>query len=320
MKFVRLALWALPFAFLACGDSSSTASPEGGSSYGEQQYLRQGENSRSTGDCRVYATGSSVTLVFKQDFGKLGNISSVSQVEVGSTVYVRDEITASGWVFSDAIEDQCSQIKEKYDEIGGTVNCTDTEVKAQGKTGSVIPAQAGAAFEKSIGMMKDYCDMYIESLEESGDVSGNDSQAEVPDTLVSRDGSQTLRSDTLIENPFEGKSPGQAISCSASQKENSVVFEIIYMDKTATLVTVMKDGWSEVTEYYTGVDAETLSQVCNAYRAEDGLYDIVCGDGIIAYRADEVYPLEEMVLVIEDYMCPALLDGSMTLEDLWYGD
>lgn len=319
MKFVRLALWALPFAFLACGDSSSTTSPEG-SSYGEQQYLRKGKNSTSTADCRVYTTGTSVTLVFKQDFGKVGNISSISQVEVGSTINVRDEVSASGKVFSDAVEEQCRQMKEKYDEIDGTVSCTDTEVKAHGKTGSVIPAQAGAAFEQSIDMMKDYCDIYIESLEGSGDVSRNDSQAEVPDTLVSRDGSQTLRSDTLIENPFEGKSPGQAISCSASQKENSVVFEIIYMDKTATLVTVMKDGWSEITEYYTGVDAETLSQVCNAYRAEDGLYDIVCGDGIIAYRADEVYDPEEMAFIIENYMCPALLDGSMTLEDLWYGD
>ena len=305
MKFVRLALWALPFAFLACGDSSSTTSPEG-SSYGEQQYLRKGKNSTSTADCRVYTTGTSVTLVFKQDFGKVGNISSISQVEVGSTINVRDEVSASGKVFSDAIEEQCRQVKEKYDEIDGTVSCTDTEVKAHGKTGSVIPAQAGAAFEQSIDMMKDYCDIYIESLEGSGDVSGNASQAEVPDTL--------------IENPFEGKDSGQAISCSANKQENSVVFEIIYGDKTATLVTVMKDGWSEITEYYTGVESETLSQVCNAYRAEDGLYDVVCGDGIIAYRADEVYDPEEMAFIIENYMCPALLDGSMTLEDLWYGD
>ena len=307
MKFARLALMALPIAFWACGDSSSDSlSASGDGSYGEKRYERKGKNSESTGVCRIYTSGTSVTLVYKQDFEKYGSITALSQVDVGNRVAVRDEVSASDLVFVETIDGQCEQIKKKYDEFGGKVTCTATEVKASGVTGSVTPARAAAAFDETLSMMAEYCDVYIDELD------GRGPSSEARDTVYTSD-----QEEYPIEDPFEGKTPGQAISCDVKHIENTALMEVVFTDRSFLFSAVFQEDGIEVRESYTGVDPQTIARVCNEYKASREEFDYVCTDDMILYKSSDLFNIEDLIEAMEVYLCPAFMDG-MTLEDYWF--
>jgi hypothetical protein len=288
MKFKKIALLPLLFGFFAGGCSTDSSTSSGDAAYGDVRYQRTVNDPDFPGACHVYATDSRVTMVFKQDFGKMGNISILSQAEFGAKTSFRDEVVTTGRMFEATVEYQCEEISAMYNQLGGTVNCTDSEVKAHGEVAGIDLSERSARMESAIATMKEYCDMYVEERE---DDDGGD--------IVSPDGDH-------------------AVSCTVHQDGASVVMNVVFEDKTAMFTTTVMDGYTFATESYTGVDAETLAQVCGAYRLEEGLYDVTCDANTIMYKSNEIYPVEEEVSLLESMMCPAFLNGSYTLEDAWF--
>ena len=84
-------------------------------------------------------------------------------------------------------------------------------------------------------------------------------------------------------------------------------------------------GAFRVAESYAGVPADTLAMICSAYRQESDLSGVYCEGSTISYLAPEeqdgeVMTLEDMAVVYKKEVCPGLLDGSLSMEDLWFND
>ena len=61
----------------------------------------------------------------------------------------------------------------------------------------------------------------------------------------------------------------------------------------------------------------TLAKVCETYKKDEDKSNVVCSGSVFTF--EEMNPdIETLVEGTEKYLCPALLSGGMTLEDLWF--
>ena len=52
--------------------------------------------------------------------------------------------------------------------------------------------------------------------------------------------------------------------------------------------------------------------------------NVICSGSTISYQsnlpADETYEIEDYVAFYQQEICPALQNGNLTLEDMWFGE
>lgn len=290
MKYARYAFLLIPFALLACGDSTS-----GGDSRGDLQYERHSKPSSFVkGECYVYATDSRVTFDAQMTLGKSSPAVFHSEVEIaGNSVKLKDELTTTSALFAELVENQCETIKPTYDDIGGTVSCTATEVKGSGTMKDVAPEKIAGMRSVMISHLSATCDDFIDRMDdEELTVDGFSEQGE------------------------------KAQSCKVNLEGNVMSMDVVYADRSASYKTTwMDDGFTLNEETYVGVSADTLALICSSYKVEEGLVDVVCDGSTITYKGvPEDFDMADMRTYLENVLCPAFLNGTETLEDLWFGE
>ena len=83
-------------------------------------------------------------------------------------------------------------------------------------------------------------------------------------------------------------------------------------------MAISSDGVYSVVESYTGLDNATLSNICRSYQNDPEIRNVVCQDSYFAYSLVEYEgSLEDEAVNQKKEVCPALLSGELTLEDLW---
>ena len=283
MKLARLAFLLIPFAFFACTESTSSSD-----SRGDLVYNLSAKSSSLTGRCSVYVADKRITMVFDQVVSGMGVLEYTSTIELGSSsVKVSDEFEASSSIFKESMDANCAALKQQYLLAGGEVTCTATEVRANMEVAST-PAKLASARDTAIGAMKEQCDYYI------GQVSMSD----------------------MGEGDYE---PAQA--CYVDQLADTVFMLLNYPDKSAIIKTYDVGGAVYMQEVYTGVDAETLGDVCFAYRHDSDRADVLCEGNTITYRSNDPEDnVEELAVLMENTVCPAFLHGVTSLEDMWFGE
>ena len=110
----------------------------------------------------------------------------------------------------------------------------------------------------------------------------------------------------------------KATSCDVQVDGNVVRQTIIYPNKSGvSTVTYLGNYKYSVREEYTGIDDVTLAKVCETYKKDEDKSNVVCSGSVFTF--EEMYPdIETLVEGTEKYLCPALLSGGMTFEDLWF--
>ena len=284
MKLARLAFLLIPLAFLAsCGDSTSSSD-----SRGDLVYNLSAKATSITGRCSVYVADKRITMVFDQVVPGMGVLEYTSTIEMGSSsVKVSDEFEASSSIFKESMDANCAALKQQYLLAGGEVTCTATEVRANMEIAST-PAKLASARDTAISAMKEQCDYYIEQVSLSD----------------------------MEDGDYE-----PASACYVDQLADTVFMLINYPDKSAIIKTYDVGGAVYMQEVYTGVDAETLEDVCFAYQHDSDKKDVVCDAETITYKSNEAGDsVEEIKNLMENGACPALLHGATSLEDMWFGE
>ena len=162
MKFVKIALFSLPFALLACGDSTSGDD----SPYGTLRYERHVPEGEDGGICYVYEKDSLFTLVFKENYGMIGTITITSQAEVGSRIKMHDEVDIVGNFSSNVYADFCNEEKAAYEAMGGTVTCTKSKITADADLGESDPQKIEKTRSQAVSKLSESCDTFLEEFEQ----------------------------------------------------------------------------------------------------------------------------------------------------------
>lgn len=274
MKSFYLIPLSIAMILAACGDSASDNS----SPYGDLQYERHATG-LAVGDCYVYATDNQVTIVFEQNYGDLGGITSTGKTVIGDPVKSTDEVVATSIFFKDAIAEQCELFEIAYAMLGGTVTCTDTEVKARAEAGHVSADSMAQARETAIETSKDNCDYYLEQISE---VKGSSEKAE---------------------------------SCTVKESGDTLVMDIAYPNKSAKIEAIEKENGISVVETYKGIDDKTLTQLCDSYKADGDNSDVVCEGSVFTYQTTKLDNGIAGDKASMNFACKMLLEGYMTLEE-----
>jgi hypothetical protein len=282
MKLGTLALLLIPFIFLACTESTSS----GDDSRGDLVYDLSAKASSITGRCSVYVEDKRITMVFDQIVSGLGTMEYTSTIKLGSSsVTVSDVFVSNSSIFKESMDANCTGLRQEYEPKGGSVTCSSTEVNASMEIAST-PAKLASAYETAVDAMKEQCDYYIEQVKASDMVGGDYEPAE---------------------------------RCIVDQKVDTLVMLIGYPDRSVAIEAYDVGGDVYMQEIYAGVDAETLEDVCFAYRHDSERADVTCDGSTITYRSigDNLEDLREGM---EIYACPAFLAGATSFEDMWFGE
>ena len=284
MKLGTLALLLIPFIFLACTETTSS----GDDSRGDLVYNLSAKATSITGRCSVYVADKRITMVFDQVVPGMGVLEYTSTIEMGSSsVKVSDEFEASSSIFKESMDANCAALKQQYLLAGGEVTCTATEVRANMEIAST-PAKLASARDTAISAMKEQCDYYIEQVSLSD----------------------------MEDGDYE-----PASACYVDQLADTVFMLINYPDKSAIIKTYDVGGAVYMQEVYTGVDAETLEDVCFAYQHDSDRADVLCEGNTITYKSNDPEDnVEELADLMENTVCPAFLHGVTSLEDMWFGE
>lgn len=283
-------------------DNNSTVSPIGTSdsaSSEEPSYERHfdSQDGFSSYKCNVYTTDNSVLL--DMDFELFGGTSSMKQhlvTDFSSPATYSGTIEATG-LFSYSLADKCVEVKESFNEApNGSASCTDTSIVFT----SDIPTDDFANKETYLLLMKKkmntMCDEFFDEFYEDFGPSG-------------------------VPSSSANSGAEAALSCNVNVQGNTMAMSVVYTDKSAFFSLTEVNGVYTMTETYTGIDQATLDEVCEAYKTEEDISNVSCSNSVISYT-----PLDEdMDVDIQSYasymelaICPYLLNGGLTLEDLWY--
>ncbi len=288
LKYVSA--FAVAGALVACDSSTSS---DGGSPYGATKYSAPVKQGNVTGRCDVYATSSSVTMIASAEaFGSTIRVeeSGTWNADGSYRVLVNDRMSG---LFLMEVNDVCESMKDRFG--ADYVVCSEDRVV----TDRSIPKDAARPLDDELiqemveGLTK-RCDNFRENMQEVAD--------------------------KFSESPGD-VSAERAVSCDVDVAGNIVTQKIVFPSRTVTVVGEYRGDYITITESYTGVDAATLQAVCNAYKSDAESVNVVCdGATITSTELTEGAPLESIVSFFRDGMCPALLSGNLTLEEMWFED
>lgn len=162
MKALYFASLAIAMMFVACDSGSSAES----SPYGDKRYERHVPSNESAGACYVYEKGDLYSVVMEQNYGSMGSISVLSQVEIFSDrLAMHEEVSLYGLVASEAVTDYCTAERETYEQgMGGTVTCTKSKITSDAVMEFDVADTKGAR-KRVIDNLSESCDGFIEDLE-----------------------------------------------------------------------------------------------------------------------------------------------------------
>ncbi len=288
LKYVSA--FAVAGALVACDSSTSS---DGGSPYGATKYSAPVKQGNVTGRCDVYATSSSVTMIASAEaFGSTIRVeeSGTWNADGSYRVLVNDRMSG---LFLMEVNDVCESMKDRFG--ADYVVCSEDRVV----TDRSIPKDAARPLDDELiqemveGLTK-RCDNFRENMQEVAD--------------------------KFSESPGD-VSAERAVSCDVDVAGNIVTQKIVFPSRTVTVVGEYRGDYITITESYTGVDAATLQAVCNAYKSDAESVNVVCdGATFTSTELTEGAPLESIVSFYRDGLCPALLSGNLTLEEMWFED
>ena len=320
MKYFKIVPVSL-IAFLAACDSGtspdnsfSNKSPNNGSNggsnisssltQGELQYERHFDRGAPASmKCNVYSTNNSVSLDLKYSF--LNDANSITEkinVKYGTPSSYDAEMGVYG-LMQQAASSACARLKNDASGMDNAVaSCTENGAVLTASLPNISDADAARLISPTVEKFKSICD---ESY-----VVFNNLTDEMIDDL------------NITEQPKEGAE--KALSCNVQTNGNTIQMNVAFPGKNIVFTMLRNNDTYYLTEEYTGIDEATLSNVCAAYKTESDIENVNCAGSVISYTSSaftsEGVPLDvgSVVAAIENVQCPALLNGTMTLEDLWY--
>lgn len=163
MKVAYVVALSAAMMLVAC-DSESTSAES--SPYGSLRYERHVPSNESAGACYVYEKGHLFSVLQEQNYGPMGSVSLLSQVEIdGTSLRMYEEVNLRGMVAGEAVTDFCSAEKTVYEEgLGGTVTCTKSKVTAEAVQ-EVNAADVENGLKTVVARLSESCDEFIEELE-----------------------------------------------------------------------------------------------------------------------------------------------------------
>jgi len=293
-------------AILAACDSSST-SPD---SYikGDQIYERHLDRSMANMKCFVYATDYSVSLDL--NISMLSDESYMNmQLEINAnkpTTY-RGKSEVAGLLLNQK-DKMCNTMKDLAENMdNGTYNCSGETATFSATLPDVDESQKSILVSRLKETMKSQCDTWYDETSAKFD--------ETEQEIANQNGNQGNSNSTSSE---------KAQSCNVVANGNTVQVSVIYPNKTATTTLTKNNNDYTIMETYTGIEETTLARVCETYKKETDIKNIVCSGPTISYQsnlsADETYEIEDYVAFYQQEICPAMQNGTMTLEEMWFDD
>ena len=296
MKFLNtLVFLPFVFAFVACDTESSVAPVQVTGTKQYERHLSKGENVSM--DCYVYSTESSVTVSMRVDLPMYSDswMTMVMLTELGDDSKYTAEIVATG-VLTTEIDESCATVTEGLERQGGKVTCSDTKIHGEVKLPSYSSATAvSGLIRTTLKEGEEKCDHFYDTYKENfKDIPG----------------------------AWGGDAPAQvgemALYCDVTQEGDVLKIGVGYEKKQVNTQVTVSGDMLQWTEQYIGMD-DVFDQICASYRSDPENVNVTCLNGVVSYSAmnEDGYTLEDVAVGMKKGVCPALLDGSMTLEDLW---
>lgn len=294
MRKLTIVPLSIAAIFTACDPGSTSPDPL---VKGEMIYERHIDNSTGNVQCKVYATDYSVSLDLNVSF--LSDESYVSeQIETNfkNPATFRAEMKVSG-LFAMKKDEMCSNIKELSADMGnGTYSCNDNSATVSSQIPNANEDSKSYYVSTMKSQMSNLCDYYHSHF--------TDKFNELTQYLNN-----------------EGNNPNneKATSCNVIENGNSVQVAITYPNKSALISATFVNGSFAMKEEYTGIDEASLARACASYKTETEIKDVNCSGSTITYNSIglESVDLAAFVAYEKQIICPAMLSGAMTLEDLW---
>ncbi|MDD5941258.1 hypothetical protein [Fibrobacter sp.] len=282
MKFTKLALLTLPFAFWACDGSSSATGSLGTSStmggyYGELIHERSATlDDFLNKECKVYATDSKVVFVSTASAEGMDPYISFSEIDISGKMKLRDEFHTTEPIFEEVIQGQCAVIKQSYSSLDNPhVSCSDT----------AIIATAESNVKRTLDEIKTYvnsaCDNYIKQVE-----SGSYEKAQ---------------------------------SCTVDYAGNIAYLSALYASKAATVkATYLEGGMVLWEETYVGVDSDLFLQACESHRGKEGISNVSCEGNTLTYTETGIDVTFEKFISALNFSCFVVRHGLIPLENMMF--
>ena len=296
-KFISIPL-SIAAILTAC-DSSSTA-PDSFTK-GELIHERHFDHNLGNMKCNVYATDNSVSIDLNVNMiNDNSNMKQQLEWSFGNKANFRGKSEVSG-LFVITKDELCESMKKLANEMeNGSYTCTENGATISASPSDYDESQKKLYVASSKSTMKRQCDSWYDDFTRKFD--------------------EMAQNIAVVGNDSSGNLGEKAQSCESVVNGNTLTTTIRYPDKSAIMSMTKENGGYTINEEYTGIDAATLARVCEAYNNETEIKNVVCSGSTITYQSNtsEVPEITDYLDISQKYECPGVLNGTLTLEDLWF--
>jgi len=292
MKYLGIIPLSVAVFLSACDtESSSSTDPFATSPKGDLRYERHFEKDKFSFKCNVYATNNDVTVDITVNVLDEQQPALHYRVNANYNTAVYSGAIKSSGLFNKGAGSLCETAKEDCKSMNNvSVNCSDNKVVFSANIPKVDPTYSEMYVARALPHINEVCDeMYEKYLNEP---------------IISGIGDATKKAQT----------------CDVQVTGSTLTMVVTYPDRSLYSTTSLVNGVYSVREEYSGVDAATLAQVCAAYQKDKVLTNVTCSGNVITYNPLLVPDFNSFVEVERDMECPAFLNGSYTLEDMWFDE
>jgi hypothetical protein len=232
------------------------------------------------------------------------NLNVIYDVEAGDPSYYYVDVMMTG-VFQGESQDACESIQESIEGI--ETSCSNSRVRGKAELGSVNEFSKSLMLGNMVPSFKSQCDEFYDTYKDMmSEIPGKWSYGDAEPSVPAQICDVNLTADALYMN--------------VDYPTRSMAMEVTHYSINGTPV-----GSFRIAEAYAGVPADTLAMICSAYRQESDISGVYCEGSTISYLVPEMQDgktltLEDMAVVYKKEVCPGLLDGSLSMEDLWFND
>lgn len=289
----------LPIVFAACTSDESSVSYDRPESYGTSLYNRQLKKGTASFDCNVYSENDHAVLEMNFDVPDYqSHMTAVYDVYAGSSADYYIDITMTG-VFQEEAADACEGLKNSLEGI--KTSCSKSRVTGKLDLSSVNEISKSLMLSRAVPNLKSQCDEFYDTYKE-------------------------MMADFSGKWDYGHSEQGQpALSCDVNVANDTVYMNVAYSDKSLAMKTTLVDSVTfRTTEEYTGLDDATTVEICNSHQTDKDIYSytVACNGPWYAYSHSTTVEgvtltLEDVAVAMKKELCPGLLEGSYTLEDIW---
>lgn len=276
--------------FLAACDTESATDPLAGSPRGDLRHERHFDQGNMSFRCNVYSTNSGITL--DMTLNVVNQESSIRErlnIDYAAASY--NGAMESAGLFNNLMGAYCDKFKADCATMNSAdVTCSDNRITFDAHIPNVDPNYSALYVANSIANINSVCDSLYEEF---------------------------------LDSPFVGgvaDETKKALSCDVLVDGTTITQVVTYPDKSMISRTALVNGVYAVSEEYSGIDAATLAQVCEAYKKEEEIGNVVCAGNAITYNPLINPDFNSLVQFAKEYECPGFLNGSYTFEDFWFDE